>query len=150
MLGSARAAGADACRRRGGRGAGGAAATGRRRWSRCGAALPVGAGCGGGGGGGGFGGGGGGNPGPYVLAGTYNVALVVDGKTVDTKPLRVMSDPEVVLTEAERKKLYDMAMEMHELQRRATEAGDRRGAAQPRAAGAGEGRWRAGPTSRPT
>ena len=32
-----------------------------------------------------------------------------------------MADPEVVLTEAERKKLFDMAMELHELQRRANE-----------------------------
>jgi hypothetical protein len=87
------------------------------------AQSPFGAGCGAPGGGGGRGGfgGGGGNPGPYVLAGTYNISLVVDGKTVDTKPLKVMSDPQVVLTEAERKKLYDMAMEMHELQRRGTE-----------------------------
>jgi hypothetical protein len=85
---------------------------------------PFGAGCAGAGGGGGRGGfGGGGNPGPYVLAGTYNVSLVVDGKTVDTKPLRVMNDPQVMLTDAERKKLYDMAMELHNLQRRATEAG---------------------------
>ena len=88
------------------------------------AADPFGFGCGGGGGGGfgGFGGGGGGNPGPMVLGGTYNVALVVDGKTVETKPLRVVGDPEVVLTEAQRKTLFDMAMEMHELQKRASEA----------------------------
>jgi len=84
---------------------------------------PFGAGCGGAGGGGGRGGFGGGNPGPFVLPGTYNVSLVLDGKTVDTKPLRVVADPEVVLTDAERKKLFDMAMEIHELQRRATEAG---------------------------
>src|SRR5205085_2259624 len=50
------------------------------------AADPFGFGCSGGGGGfggggGGFGGGGGGNPGPMVLGGTYNVALVVDGKS---------------------------------------------------------------------
>jgi photosystem II stability/assembly factor-like uncharacterized protein len=82
---------------------------------------PFGAGCGVPGGGG-FGGGGGGNAGPYVLAGTYNIALVVDGKTIETKPLRVQSDPEVVLTELERKKLFDMAMEMHALHIRATEA----------------------------
>ena len=61
-------------------------------------------------------------PGPFVLAGSYNVALVVDGKTVETKPLRVTGDPEVALTEAQRKQLYDMAMEMHELQKRTTEA----------------------------
>jgi photosystem II stability/assembly factor-like uncharacterized protein len=85
---------------------------------------PFGAGCGGGGGfggGGGRGGGGGANPGPFVLAGVYNVALIVDGKPADTKPLRVLGDPEVVLTEAERKRMFDMAMEMHDLQRRATD-----------------------------
>jgi hypothetical protein len=58
-----------------------------------------------------------------VLGGTYTVSLVVDGKTVDSKPLRVAPDPEVVLTEAERKKMFDMAMEMHELQRRGTDVG---------------------------
>jgi hypothetical protein len=59
-----------------------------------------------------------------VLPGTYTVALVVDGKTVDTKPLRVTADPDVVLTDAERRKMFDMAMEMHELQRRGTEIGN--------------------------
>ena len=68
-------------------------------------------------GGGGFGGGG--SAGPFVLPGTYNVGLVVDGKTVGTKPLRVMGDPDVVLTQAERKRLYDMAIELHDMQRRA-------------------------------
>jgi photosystem II stability/assembly factor-like uncharacterized protein len=86
---------------------------------------PFGFGCGGaggGGGGGGFGGGGGGTPGPFVLPGSYNVALVVDGKSVETKPLRVSGDPEVSLTEVQRKQLYDMAIEMHDLQKRTTEA----------------------------
>jgi photosystem II stability/assembly factor-like uncharacterized protein len=82
---------------------------------------PFGAGCGGGGGGG-FGGGG--TAGPLVLPGVYTVALVVDGQPVETKPLRVTADPEVVLTDAERRKLFDMAMEMHELQRRAIEVGN--------------------------
>src|SRR5205823_2735959 len=89
---------------------------------------PVGAGCpaipsatGGGGGGFGFGGGGP-QPGPYVLGGTYNISLIVDGKTVDSKPMRVTDDPEVVLTSAERKRQYDMAMEMHALQPRLTDA----------------------------
>ena len=72
---------------------------------------------------GGFGGAGGGNPGPYVLPGTYTVSLVVDGKTVESRPFRVTADPEVVLTEVERKKMFDMAMEMHELQRRGTDVG---------------------------
>ncbi len=84
---------------------------------------PFGAGCGGaggfGGGGAGFGGGGG-NPGPFVLPGVYSVSLVVDDAVVETRPLRVVADPEVALTELERKKMYDMAMEMHELQKRGT------------------------------
>jgi photosystem II stability/assembly factor-like uncharacterized protein len=85
-------------------------------------AARFGAGCSGGGGGfGGFGGGGGGNPGPYVLPGNYTVSLLVDGKSVGTRPLRVVGDPEVALTQAERKKLYDMAMELHGLQRRAND-----------------------------
>jgi hypothetical protein len=112
----------------GGRGAAGGGGGGGQggRGGGAPAQSPFGAGCGGaggGGGGGGRGGFGGGTPGPFVLAGTYTVSLVVDGKTVDTKPLRVMNDPQVILTDAERKKLFDMAMEMHELQRRATEAG---------------------------
>jgi photosystem II stability/assembly factor-like uncharacterized protein len=104
-----------------GAGGGGAAAGGGRGGQPT--QSPFGAGCATGGGGfGGFGGfGGGANPGPYVLAGVYNVSLVVDGKTVDTKPLRVADDPEVVLTSVERKKLFDMAMELHELQKRGTD-----------------------------
>src|SRR4030095_7978895 len=35
---------------------------------------------------------------------------------VDTKPLRVNDDPEVALTSVERKRMYDMAMELHGLQ----------------------------------
>ncbi len=81
---------------------------------------PFGAGCSGGGGGGGGRGGGGGTAGPFVMPGTYNVTLLVDGKAVETKPLKVIADPEVVLTEAERKQLFDRAMELHDLQTRAT------------------------------
>ena len=66
-------------------------------------------------------------PGRMCCPAAYNVALIVDGKTVETKPLRVSADPEVVLTDAQRKQLYDMAMEMHELQKRATEAATRSG-----------------------
>jgi hypothetical protein len=56
-----------------------------------------------------------------VLPGTYNVSLIVDGKTIETKPLRVAADAEVALSEIERKRMFDMAMEMHDLQKRATE-----------------------------
>jgi len=81
---------------------------------------PFGAGCGGGGAGGGGGrGGGGATAGPFVLPGTYQVSLLVDGKTIATKPLKVIGDPEVALTDAERTMLFNRAMELHELQQRA-------------------------------
>jgi hypothetical protein len=50
------------------------------------------------------------------------VSLVVDGKTVDTKTLRVNDDPDVVLTAVEKKRMFDMAMETHGLQSRVTDA----------------------------
>ena len=56
-----------------------------------------------------------------MLPGVYNVSLIVDGKSIETRPLRVMADPEVSLTEVERKRMYDMAMEMHDLQKRVSD-----------------------------
>jgi photosystem II stability/assembly factor-like uncharacterized protein len=75
-----------------------------------------------GGGGGGFGGGLQTN-GPLVVGGTYNVALILDGKTIETRPIKIADDPDVVLTSADRRRQYDMAMEMHAMQPRLTEAG---------------------------
>jgi len=72
---------------------------------------------GGGGGGGGFGGGGA-NAGPYVVPGTYNVALVIDGSTVATKPLTIVMDPEVQLAGADRVRHNELAESLHEAQRR--------------------------------
>jgi len=84
---------------------------------------PFGAGCGGGGGrSGGFFGRGATTAGPFVLPGTYRVSLVVDGQVIASTPLRVMADPEVALTDAQRRQLFDMASELHELQSRGTEA----------------------------
>ena len=88
------------------------------------AVSPFGAGCpvaNAGGGGGGFGGGPNLN-GPYVIGGVYSVSLIVDGKTIESKPLRVNEDPEVLLTAVERKRMYDQAMEIHVLQPRLIEA----------------------------
>ena len=39
-----------------------------------------------------------------------------------TRPLRVSDDPEVLLTSAERRRMFDMAMEVHALQPRITDA----------------------------
>jgi photosystem II stability/assembly factor-like uncharacterized protein len=88
------------------------------------AQSPFGTGCAaaGGGGVGGFGGPAVTPNGPVALGGVYTVALVIDGRTVDSRPLRVTDDPEVVLTSAERRKLFDMAMEIHALQPRVVEA----------------------------
>jgi photosystem II stability/assembly factor-like uncharacterized protein len=72
----------------------------------------------GGGGGGGFGGGGGGNAGPLVYPGTYTVSMMVAGKVVDSKPMRVSADPSVQMTDAQAKRYYDMAMDLHDMQRR--------------------------------
>jgi photosystem II stability/assembly factor-like uncharacterized protein len=90
------------------------------------APSPFGAGCPvvvGQGGGGGFGGGPNVN-GPFVIGGVYTVALVVDGKTVESKPLRVNDDPDVALTMVERKRMFDQAMEIHLLQPQITDAGN--------------------------
>ncbi len=75
-----------------------------------------------GGGGGGFGGGG--LNGPNVLPGEYRVTLVVDGKDVATKSVRVLGDTAMQITDADRKTLHDTALALHELQRSANEAAD--------------------------
>jgi hypothetical protein len=74
------------------------------------------------GGGGGFGGGG--NNGPNVVPGEYRVTLVVDGKDVATKSIRVTGDKDVPMTEAERKTWHDTALSLHEMQRVANGAAE--------------------------
>jgi hypothetical protein len=81
---------------------------------------PCGGGGGFGGGGGGFGGGGG-AAGPFVYPGTYTVAMTAGGKVIDTKTVRVSADPAVQMTDVQAKRYYDMAMDMMEMQRRASE-----------------------------
>ena len=76
---------------------------------------------GGGGGGGGFGGGGGGNTGPLVYPGTYNVALMMGGKAVDTKPMRVLPDPAIQMNDLQAKRYFDVVADLHEMQRRGAE-----------------------------
>ena len=75
------------------------------------AGQPAGGG-GGGGGGGGFGGGG--NNGPNVMPGDYRVTLVVDGKDIATKTVRVTGDKDMPMTDAERKTWHDTALNLHE------------------------------------
>ncbi len=56
-----------------------------------------------------------------MLPGSYTVALLVDGKEVDRKPLEIVMDPEVRLTGEARVAYNRLLTELHELQRRATE-----------------------------
>ncbi|HKS04883.1 MAG TPA: hypothetical protein VJR92_01100, partial [Gemmatimonadaceae bacterium] len=85
--------------------------------------------CGGGGGGGrGGGGGGGGGAGPHVMPGTYNVALMVDGRAVETKPMRVVMDPEVRFTETSRQRYNTIVTDLHDMQRRGTPVANTLGA----------------------
>jgi hypothetical protein len=68
-------------------------------------------------GGGGFGGfGGGGNAGPYVTPGLYNVSLIVNGNTVDTKPMEIIKDPAIELSGVERVAYDEMLLGLHQLE----------------------------------
>jgi hypothetical protein len=49
------------------------------------------------------------------------VALLVDGKTIETKPVKVVADPDIQLTEVQRKRYNDLLMDLHEMQRKGTE-----------------------------
>ncbi|MGH9175730.1 MAG: hypothetical protein ACRD1H_15300, partial [Vicinamibacterales bacterium] len=89
------------------------------------AGLPTG---GPGGGGGGAGGGGAGGPGnnngPFVMPGEYQVTLVVGGRDVASKPVRVIGDTAVQMTDADRKTWHDTALAFHRLQAVANEAAE--------------------------
>jgi photosystem II stability/assembly factor-like uncharacterized protein len=74
------------------------------------------------GGGGGLGGGG--DNGPNVLPGDYRVTLVVDGKDVATKSVRVNADKDVTMSDADRKVWHDSALDLHEMQRVANSAAE--------------------------
>ena len=70
---------------------------------------------------GGRGGAAGTNLGPYVVPGTYNVALLIDGKTVDTKSIKIVMDPAVQLLGGARVSYNAVLMDLHTLQKRGTE-----------------------------
>ena len=74
------------------------------------------------GGGGFFGGPTLGGPGPYVLPGTYTVALTSGGKVLDSKPLKLVFDPDVHFAQAEQVRYNAIVTDLHTLLRRATAA----------------------------
>jgi hypothetical protein len=53
-----------------------------------------------------------------VVPGTYTVALLVDGRSVDTKPLRIVMDPAVTMADAQRRRYNEIVTDLHDLQRR--------------------------------
>jgi hypothetical protein len=65
---------------------------------------------------------GGGLNGPLVLPGAYSVALNVDGRDAATSRVVVSGDPEIQITDADRKAHFETALALHELQRHANEA----------------------------
>jgi photosystem II stability/assembly factor-like uncharacterized protein len=77
---------------------------------------------GGAGGGGGFGGGG--NNGPFVVPGTYRATLSVSGRDTQTVDVNVKGDPEVTITDADRKIWFDTALDLHQMQGRANEVAE--------------------------
>jgi hypothetical protein len=66
-------------------------------------------------------GGGGAGSGPQVMPGTYSVALVAGGKTLETKSIRIVMDPAVTMTDASRQRWNAILMDLHDLQRRGTQ-----------------------------
>ena len=54
------------------------------------------------------------------MPGNYNVALVVDGKTIETKPIKIVGDPAVQMTDVQRRRYNEIVMDLHDLQRRGT------------------------------
>jgi photosystem II stability/assembly factor-like uncharacterized protein len=75
-----------------------------------------------GGGGGGFFGGG--LNGPFVLPGSYQVALKVDGKDVAGGSFNVAGDPEINISDADRRAWFEAAMQLHRLQKTMNEAAE--------------------------
>ena len=53
---------------------------------------------------------------PFVLPGTYRVALTVDGRDAGTKSVSVSGDPLSVITDADRKLWHDASLAVHQLQ----------------------------------
>jgi photosystem II stability/assembly factor-like uncharacterized protein len=65
---------------------------------------------------------GGGTAGPLVLPGDYQVAMTVDGKDVATRTVTVRGDPEITISDADRRLHFEVLKELHEMHGRANRA----------------------------
>lgn len=63
--------------------------------------------------------------GPFVLPGTYEVALEVNGRVASTATVEVRPDPLVDISDADRQTWHDVALELHRLQGEAYAAAPR-------------------------
>ncbi len=66
--------------------------------------------------------GGGGSASPFVLPGDYRVTLTVSGREAESRMLQVQGDPQITISDADRKIQHDTALMLHELQRPLNEA----------------------------
>ena len=49
------------------------------------------------------------------------VQMIVAGKVVESKPIRVSADPSVQMNDLQAKRYYDITLDLHDMQRRGTE-----------------------------
>ena len=75
-----------------------------------------------GGGGGGFGGGS--NNGPYVIPGTYKATLSANGRDAQTIDVVVKGDPQITITDADRRMWFETARDLHQLQSKANDVAE--------------------------
>ena len=61
---------------------------------------------------------------PFVLPGTFEVSLTVDGRNAGSRSVEVIGDRLIEITDADRMVLHDTALALHELQRTSDEAAD--------------------------
>ncbi|QQS48094.1 MAG: hypothetical protein IPM66_05440 [Acidobacteriota bacterium] len=66
--------------------------------------------------------GGGGLEGPFVLPGSYSVTLKVDGKDISSRTFQVRGDHEITIADADRRAMFDAAIELHRMHGRFNEA----------------------------
>jgi photosystem II stability/assembly factor-like uncharacterized protein len=67
---------------------------------------------------------GGGLNGPLVMQGQYQATLKVEGKDIATNSFTVLGDPEITIAEADRRAMFDAAIELHRMQKSFNEASD--------------------------
>ena len=65
-----------------------------------------------------------GTAGPFVLPGTYQVSLTVDGKAAGTRPFTVRGDPAIQISDADRDSLFAVSKELHAMHGRVNAAAD--------------------------